>query len=1111
MTILPLSLVYRSLARRFIEKVLEPSFQPADALRMLYSKNTIDFGSARAGGAAAKIDDEFFPSFYLDFLSIVGKPGLPIIRRDGPILDNVTVSFRNWAEPYGAKHVSGIQFDLTGRTFRIAEAATREKWFIVMHPRMSVVTELPSSAAQRQQREDLAATRSGLPPGLAHELAAYITDIFQEAELVGEGIEPCWRPGSRHSQRINSDRWAAFQELFMTGWTDWADRHAEGSFWLQHVPAFHAYDYGANIEIKVHQRLYTLPRERHVPHDDSDTESSVSSGEDDDGDRHDRASSPSDAPTRALPSSVHGLSQQNNSSSAYDEMIRESEGLRKLDEELSARFCLDNIAAVSYALAICINSGAVVPHASPVPHEPALGSVCSVGQEDDGNNGEGGDFIPRCLLIDRNQIAQEYARSSNYNFYSQAFSPVYSNVSSSLPPAFLHSLFSAMQGNISIRHDGADVLSFGYFQGYSNIKRNVRHSPRDLLATKGYATAALTVPAKEACAAAVTARKRERSLRAIRGQQTANAPAESKPFVREHRQINAAIDASEVVYRLEQVVSLNTANLRPEGRTFETVLRPIFQLMRFFLREHESYVHIFRSMPLEVFPGIMGAYARLFELALEEMDRRYVEGGERGLDLAHSEGVAVLDRLGGYLFTGFERHLPKSVLRPLGTIDGLRGGGWPYIDPEVLDLCAAGRGGAVLDMARWPRYKETGRPILLHVAELRYHYGDRVASSRDSNLWFAQLGNEAFARPQGVAALVTEVIGKLWMSQTKAFMQRQLRRRLTRVGGAGPADAAGGLYPVSGEAVGVYEAAISAWSDSENAFAWSSLERLIKTLASQRPRLHIKTLAVRTRYNFARELFRTASCERGWTSLAAKEASWPHVLYMAIAKWRHARETTTVSSEEWVAMLTKSLLDNGIEWVPGSSGGRISSTSVVRVQGHTGAEVRVSKPAGPVGSLRRTAQEAEMKHELVMRQRAQQALERKTRRIDFECSFPFRAIPPLIYRGFSKVQTLFAKGDGRVLDHYHCAMNCLAVNIEDPLCHLMLMLVLTVCSSSEMPFVEPRAQQFSTLLKRKDAAQVALGLATRMMWFLYPKLFPWDKSASSGVYNVWTIAKKLGL
>lgn len=94
---------------------------------MLYSKNTIDFGSARAGGAAAKIDDEFFPSFYLDFLSIVGKPGLPITCRDGLILDNITVLFRNWAELYSTKYMSSIQFDLTGRTFRIAEAVIREK------------------------------------------------------------------------------------------------------------------------------------------------------------------------------------------------------------------------------------------------------------------------------------------------------------------------------------------------------------------------------------------------------------------------------------------------------------------------------------------------------------------------------------------------------------------------------------------------------------------------------------------------------------------------------------------------------------------------------------------------------------------------------------------------------------------------------------------------------------------------------------------------------------------------------------------------------------------------------------------------------------------------
>lgn len=112
--------------------------------------------------------------------------------------------------------------------------------------------------------------------------------------------------------------------------------------------------------------------------------------------------SPSDAPTGAPPSSVHRLLQQNNSLSAYDKMIRESEGLRKLNEELSVRFYLDNIAAVLYTLTIYINSSAIMLHTSPVLYELAGVSVCSVGQEDNDNNSEGSNFIPRYLLINRN-------------------------------------------------------------------------------------------------------------------------------------------------------------------------------------------------------------------------------------------------------------------------------------------------------------------------------------------------------------------------------------------------------------------------------------------------------------------------------------------------------------------------------------------------------------------------------------------------------------------------------------------------------------------------------------------------------------------------------------
>jgi hypothetical protein len=1089
---------HESVAARFIEKVLYEDLTPADALRMLHEKNSIDFGSTKAGGRPTKASDKYAPSFHLDFLSIVGKPGFSISERNAPILDNFTMSFHNWAKPYGAKHVGGLGFDLTGRTFYIAEAATRESWFIVMHPIGGVMSEIPTSAARRREQDETASTRSGLPVQLARQLCGYITSVFQNPDLVGRGVEPRWRPGSRHSQRINSDAWALFQEHFMDGWSEWSGSHDESSFWRQHLPAFHAYDYGANIEIPIHPALLTLNREKHEFSDDED-----SSEEDEPGGYGSQTGAPvgtgqgqGETPNRpgfdmtstpgAAGSSTTGPmygAPGAQTNAAYDQMIRESEGLRKLNDELSARFRLNNISAVSYALAVCIHTLSV---------DGGHDTQVTEGEV------EGGGQV-RCLLIDRNQIAREYRRTRDYTFYSQAFSPLYGNVSSKEPPAFLHSLLSAMQGNMSTRNDGADVLSFGYFQGYSNIKRAVRHSAGDLLATKGYATAGLTVPTKDACLGVATSRKRERALRIIRGQETADAPEESTPFARERRQLDVAIEASEVPYRLEQVVSLNTARLLPHNRTFDTVLRTIFQLMRFFARERESYVHIFRSIPIDVFPTILGAYARLFELALTEMDNRYTRGGERGLDMAQSEGVAIIDRLGGYMFSGFERHLPKSVLRPLGTVDSLRMRGWPYIDPAVLDLDRLG----MLDVSKWPRSGETGRLLLLHVAELRYHYGERIASSREGELLLAQMGHEAFSRPQGVAQLVKVLLEDLWVPQTRAFMARQIRRRLRK---AGLMDKAGLL--VTQGVIEACDAAIREWDQSKDAFTWASLERLTEILSAVSPSLGIDILNIRTRYDCAADMIRVTS-GNSWESLAPKGSTWPHILHAALSSWRGASSTTSVSEQDWVSLVTRKMSELRVEWVPGMSGGRISSTGVVRIQGQAGVELSVI-PAGPPGSHRRAVQEAEIKHQKAMSRRNREAEERGTRRIYLGSTLPFTKVPALILEGFSKANAAFARGDPRVLDHYHLTMNALAINIEDSLCQYMLLLVLTICSSTETPFIETRTRYFSILTKRKDSAQVALALATKMAWFLYPNMFPWTNTKKTGPYDVFTMGTKIG-
>ncbi|KAL3291067.1 hypothetical protein RB213_004792 [Colletotrichum asianum] len=116
---------------------------------------------------------------------------------------------------------------------------------------------------------------------------------------------------------------------------------------------------------------------------------------------------------------------------------------------------------------------------------------------------------------------------------------------------FLNLLFAAMKGNMSDQNEGANVLSFGYFQGYSNIKRSVRHSPYDLLATKGYAIGVLTVPTLDAGATLAAREKRERLLCII------CSPNKLKLFVRE-------------------LMLLDVRRMTSAERTFKTIIRPIF-------------------------------------------------------------------------------------------------------------------------------------------------------------------------------------------------------------------------------------------------------------------------------------------------------------------------------------------------------------------------------------------------------------------------------------------------------------------------------------------------------------------------------------------------------
>lgn len=923
------------LADELIDETNDEAFDGTRALDLLQRRVVLDYGSKKTGSKAASEDDDYYPVFRLDFVSIVGLPRRPICR-SSHFFDNITISFRHWSAPYVAKHVQGIDFDLSGRTFRIATGATREAWFIVMHP-----SQRAAGTNNPRRRHDTTHTRTALVQGRALLLASYIKDIFLQGELLGEGVEPRWALGGKETQMIAFDKWVIFQTLFMDGWTEFLERFSveDDPFWTDHQPAFHAYDYGANINIEVNEGIANLEEEtviRPAYLDGLDDESDESDDGDDDGEnnslpatqqgwerirgeeREDELDELYDQPTvevedndslfvseRAddvasqIPPSLspgridadyrdivdgeadanrHNGDDDNNGDGDEErerrflEWMNESEntdvgqhngtqlqdqehqydgqdnsqqqplspdtdgsgdvrprqapdvsppslppssasvpatedqrehdalyspGLMRLREALEAKYNLDNISHVSYALAVDVHCTA----ANKYP------------------DAEGRRGPPVCLLADRNRVAGEFY-GSNYTFYPLGFHPAYGNFTSDRPPAFLDSdLFTVMKENMSHQNQGADVLSFGFFQGYSNLKRSIRHGPHDLLASHGLATAALTIPSTEAQRTARLKDKQQRLLAQVRGRLTPDNPGASTPFARERQRVEAAMQANEFAFRFEQVISIDAPRLVRRRRNFSSVLQPIFQLMRLFLKEKQLYAGILRRFSPDIFPGVMVAFAKVMEAAIAEMDRRFREAGSKGLGMALSEGVAALDRLGNFCFTGDPRVLPAKVMRLLGTIDSLRTCGWPFISPRMLDI-REGRG--LVNLVGWPQLSN-GRPVLMHVASLEYHYDRTVASNRHSQLWFAELGGRSIDGMDRMTTFLHEVFRDLWVPETVAFIARQVRRGLNRGIRSGGRDGVGshGDADTGNEESARAMIALEAWEAQDSPFKTS--------------------------------------------------------------------------------------------------------------------------------------------------------------------------------------------------------------------------------------------------------------------------------------------------
>jgi hypothetical protein len=149
------------------------------------------------------------------------------------------------------------------------------------------------------------------------------------------------------------------------------------------------------------------------------------------------------------------------------------------------------------------------------------------------------------------------------------------------------------------------------------------------------------------------------------------------------------------------------------------------------------------------------------------------------------------------------------------------------------------------------------------------------------------------------------------------------------------------------------------------------------------------------------------------------------------------------------------------------------------------------------GSLKREAMEAELR-----------VLQPKKRRVIDLGEIPFKRLPAVVEEGFAKLAKSFATGDQKVAEHYHVAQTCLEELLgKEPLCDLLLMLVVTFASSSATPTVTAQGKGFE-VGKQKDPELFAANMATRMLWFLRPKAFPWDKDAGM-VLRISEMTKKM--
>ena len=207
------------------------------------------------------------------------------------------------------------------------------------------------------------------------------------------------------------------------------------------------------------------------------------------------------------------------------------------------------------------------------------------------------------------------------------------------------------------------------------------------------------------------------------------------------------------------------------------------------------------------------------------------------------------------------------------------------------------------------------------------------------------------------------------------------------------------------------------WTSYPNTIACRRLDRMIDSdlIVDDIDETSTKTSTTSiAKRDFAYSLYETLTSSNAAkaAAFAPARSTWFTILRAAIQ--HTSREA--FPKARWIEGIEIAMQTAGVEWAPGHHRQRLSHRRILRLIGILPAAKVL---AAPPGSLKRAALEASQQMLLGPPQKRF-----KQQQVDFRCSLPFPEVPPLVNEGFAKLEGIFAKGDQRVLEHYHQARIC---------------------------------------------------------------------------------------